>query len=104
MAVPTAGGAETMAATSRRRAADAERRHAGWVAGKETEAAAGRILGTAAAARVLWCPKARVEAAEVCAAMSRSRSRRGADGERRGGEVVGGEGVSGLIPVGLLYG
>ena len=75
MAVPTAGGAETMAATSRRRAADAERRHAGWVAGKETEPGAGRGLGpaAAAAARVLWRPKARAEAAEVCAAMSRSR-------------------------------
>jgi hypothetical protein len=89
MAVPTAGGAETMAATSRRRAADAERRHAGWVAGKETEAAAGGVLGPAAA-RVLGCPKARVEAAEVCAAMSR----RG-DGEQQGGEWLVGRACQG---------
>jgi len=68
MAVPTAGGAETMAATSRRRAPDAdadeERRHAGcWVAGKETDEEVGRLLAPAAAARVLGWPNARVEAA-----------------------------------------
>jgi hypothetical protein len=67
MAVPTAGGAETMAATSRRRAPDAdeERRHAGcWVAGKETEEEVRRLLApAAAAARVLGWPNARVEAA-----------------------------------------
>jgi hypothetical protein len=70
MAVPTAGGAETMAATSRRRrdpGAGEESRHAGWwVAGKETdvEVAAGRGLAPAAA-RVFGCPNARVEAAAM---------------------------------------
>lgn len=72
MAVPTAGGAETMAAKSRRRGpgadADEERRPAGCrVAGKETDEEVGRVLAPApapaAAARVLGWPKARVEAA-----------------------------------------
>jgi hypothetical protein len=101
MALPTAGAAETRAATSRRRVADAERRHAGWVAGKATEAAADRVLGPAAvAARVLGCPKARVEAAEVCAAMSSRQWDGGRAGQREwllGTWLL----VSGLIPVDL---